>query len=501
MSIKRSAPAALLGATALCLSLAAPARAELFLPSDLVVSRSVYQDTGAVASLTPGQALPGGGTAVAGGSYPTVFQNNTVDGSFGVTSQIYLDSVNPITGKRDATLAVNPNQIVTSFSSKSELALNLSTDGHTISFAGYQAPIGALDISNANTPGIIEPGNPVTTGPAYRAISSVDANGNLTTTTTNAYPGNNPRAAILDNKNGQYLVAGNAGNGNGSPAVTNATGVQIVTPGQNATPGTGTTKVGNFNITQLGYPADKSAKDNNFRGETIFNNTLYVTKGSGSNGINTVYQVGNAGTLPTAANAANTPITVLPGFPTVLAKSSAASHPFGIFFANANTLYVADEGNQLLSDTAANNTNAGLQKWSLVNGTWQEDYLLTNGLNLDQQYTVAGLPTSLDPATDGLRNLTGRVNGDGTVTLYAITSTISANGDQGADPNKLVAITDTLSDMTALQASNESFITLETAAAGEVLRGVALAPVPEPASLTLLGGAFAALGFFRRKRG
>jgi hypothetical protein len=48
------------------------------------------------------------------------------------------------------------------------------------------------------------------------------------------------------------------------------------------------------------------------------------------------------------------------------------------------------------------------------------------------------------PATDGLRNITGVVNGDGTATIYAITSTINGNGDQGADPNKLVVITDTL---------------------------------------------------------
>ncbi len=53
---------------------------------------------------------------------------------------------------------------------------------------------------------------------------------------------------------------------------------------------------------------------------------------------------------------------------------------------------------------------------------------------------ATGLPWA--PATDGLRNITGRVNPNGTVTIYAITSTVSGGGDQGADPNKLVAITD-----------------------------------------------------------
>ena len=64
-------------------------------------------------------------------------------------------------------------------------------------------------------------------------------------------------------------------------------------------------------------------------------------------------------------------------------------------------------------------------------------------------YTVAGYPTGKiqtglpwAPATDGLRNITGHVNCDGTVTIWAITSTVSGNGDQGADPNRLVTITD-----------------------------------------------------------
>jgi uncharacterized protein (TIGR03437 family) len=57
-----------------------------------------------------------------------------------------------------------------------------------------------------------------------------------------------------------------------------------------------------------------------------------------------------------------------------------------------------------------------------------------------------------------------------------VTSTVSANGDQGADPNKLVSITDTLTNTTAASAASEQFTTLKTAAAGEVLRGVSLTP-------------------------
>ena len=85
------------------------------------------------------------------------------------------------------------------------------------------------------------------------------------------------------------------------------------------------------------------------------------------------------------------------------------------------------------------------------------------GLGLGVPYTVANYPTGNNaatglpwtPAADGLRNITGIVNGDGTVTIYAITSTVSGNGDQGADPNQLVVITDNLSATTL--PSNESF--------------------------------------------
>jgi hypothetical protein len=43
-----------------------------------------------------------------------------------------------------------------------------------------------------------------------------------------------------------------------------------------------------------------------------------------------------------------------------------------------------------------------------------------------------------------LRDLAGRINSDGTITLWADTSTISASGDNGADPNEIVQITDLL---------------------------------------------------------
>ena len=504
-----------------------------FIPGNVVVSRSVYDNN--PDNVQVGQPLPpdcaastgGCTTAAYDGTYPTVFNNDLVDGSFGLTSKIYLDQLTPagalvnsleVPNSSQNGVPATKDQLVTSFSSKSELALNLSTDGRYLTFMGYVAPIDAVDVSNSNTPGVIDPTNPV--GVAYyRAVAQIDAHGKLRYTKTNAYSGNNGRAAILNNTYGDYYyTAGNAGNG-GNPqpdGVIVGAGTQFILPQVDAEvaqkPGY-PTPLGSFNVTQLGYPEDKIGKDDNFRGLTIANNVVYLTKGSGGNGINTVYFVDSTGTVCTDSNGIGLPVAgatlpttplaynpavlqtkgldpnnmcVLKGFPTAL--KSKTSFPFGIWFANATTLYVADEGNgdntwngTLYNKTAAQ-TNAGLQKW-VFNGTqWTRAYTLQSGLSLGVPYTVAGYPTGTNsatglpwsPATAGLRNITGVVNGDGTVTIYAVTSTVSGNGDQGADPNRVVVITDTLS-ATTLPAS-ESFSTFRSAGYGEVLRGVSFSP-------------------------
>lgn len=499
-----------------------------------MVSRSVY--TGNPSTVTVGQTLPPGcvartvtlpllaggtttvkvkcATAVADGTYPTVFNNDGPDGSFGITSPIFLDNIKT-NGEKLGTLAVPTDLIVTSFSSKSELALNRSTDGRSIVFMGYHGGPGfvtapnQLDVSNSNTPGVIDPTNPVSSQ-YFRSVAEVDASGHIQITDGNAYSGNNGRAAFKSS--GLYFLTGNDNNGGLSSAqltttqvginLITSTGAELLVPGQTPPLPPAVNKLGEFAITQAGYAApDKAGKDNNFRGLTIFNNTMFVTKGSGGNGINTVYQVGNAGVLPAGntAQLAALPITILPGFPTSLAsgvdqngKSAPAAFPFGIWFADANTLYVCDEGDGTLVTPAVNGNvadvasqaTAGVQKWVLSNGTWHLAYVLQNGLDIGVPYSVPNYPAALNPATGGCRNLTGKVNHNGTVDIYAVTSTISANGDQGADPNKLVKVTDLLR-ATTLPQENEKheddaplgrFVTIRSAQAGEVLRGVAFAP-------------------------
>ena len=496
------------GVALAALAISAPASfASSIFTGNLVVSSLAYQ--GSASTVQIGQALPNctGNScvsAVANGAYGNVFQNDTVDANFGVTAPYSLNfySANGQSATLKSTFNVADASFNGSFSSKSEGAINVSPDGKSITLIGYNAGVNQLDISNSNTPGGTETGNTDVARATYRTVAQVNSSGGVQFTNANAYSGNNGRAVVLGS-DGNYYMVGNAGNGNGDGNIASLTGVQKIAPGSS---NPNSTQVGTFNVTQVGLKADKSAKDNNYRGETIFNNTLYVTKGSGSNGIDTVYQVGSTGSLPTNGNA-NTPINVLPGFPIDSAKKNPSNFfPFGVWFANATTLYVADEGDGTLAD-AAGDANAGLEKWSFNGTQWVKDYTLQAGLQLGVNYTVTGTDAAGDSgayttATDGLRNITGQVNKDGTVTIFAVTSTASnGTGDAGADPDKLVAITDVLGDTTAGQASGEQFDTLHTAAYGQVFRGVALVtPAPEPATWAMMVLGFFGLGAAVRAR-
>jgi hypothetical protein len=234
---------------------------------------------------------------------------------------------------------------------------------------------------------------------------------------------------------------------------------------------------------------DKAGKSSNFRGLTYYDGNLYFTKGSGSNGINTVYTVSNPdGQLPTSSTANAATVSVLPGFPTDSAKVTGGDYtPFGLFFANPTTLYVADEGTGNTTDATE---HAGLEKWTLSDGTWSLDYTLQAGL-IGDTYTVPGW--DFGETTIGLRNLTGEVNANGTVTFFATTSTTSGSGDNGADPNEIVKITDVLGD-TSLPTS-EKFSVFDGPDAGLRYGGVAFAAAPEPSTWAMLLLGFGGLGF------
>jgi hypothetical protein len=206
----------------------------VLVPGSLVISGSVYPRDGS-SFVTPGQSLPfannysstlnpepttdpGLSTAVVGGQYPYVFNNASADGSFGVSTPIDLFDVS-LHGRPLGLVHVPTNGMTTSFQSKSELAINLSTNGRDLSFLGYDAPVGTLDASNSNTPGVFDPTNPdltgenstLTAGGVYRVAGNLSSDGRWTFTDTNAYPGDNGRAALLENTGGldDFVTAGN----------------------------------------------------------------------------------------------------------------------------------------------------------------------------------------------------------------------------------------------------------------------------------------------------
>jgi hypothetical protein len=489
------------GCSALALAAGADgARATDFIAGDsLLISTTTYQDVGEVANLVAGVSqLPGKNagqtsTATSNGALNTVWNNETGDPSFGVTSAISLSDLNVNTGAVLASKTINPSIVSTSFSSKSELGLNLTktSTGYVATFMGYAGGgVGNLDVSNSDTTAFKDATNPVTsffapganqTYAFNRAVVAFSADGSYTATQTLAYGGNNGRSAVLA-PNGLYYTAGNSNNGSGTPTqLTTTTGLEVATPG--ATPNSTM-----IDPTFKSIPGDKAGKDSNFRGVTYFNGSLYFTKGSGSNGIDTVYTVSNPnGALPTSATASGATISILPGLPTDSAKTGPNFTPFGLFFANSTTLYVADEGT---GDATDQTDNAGLEKWTLSDGTWSLDYTLQAGL-IGDTYSVPGW--NFGETTIGLRNLSAKLNADGTVTFFATTSTSSDSGDNGADPNEIVEITDALGD-TSLP-TGEKFSVFDGPVAGLRYGGVAFAAAPEPSTWAMLLLGFGGLGF------
>ncbi|HEY1865399.1 MAG TPA: hypothetical protein VGG77_17305, partial [Roseiarcus sp.] len=338
------------GCSALALAVAAnAARAgNLINGNSLLVTTTTYQDIGQVAGLVAGVTAIPGGTAVSNGALNTVWNNSSVDGQFGVTSPLMLQDLSVTSAKLLASETLDTSKIVTSFSSKSELGLSIvqTPTGPVATFMGY-APGGAgypptaagmLDVSNADSTSYVDPTNTASqfykgsyTNYAFnRSVVAVSANGSYSITPTLAYGGDNSRAAVLA-PNGLYYTVGNSNSGTTTaPQLTTTTGLEVVTPGS-----TPNSKM--IDPTFNTYPQyqtfakDKAGKTNNYRGLTYYDGNLYFTKGSGSNGIDTVYTVSNpGGALPTAATADNASISILPGFPTDSAKQTGGNFtPFG----------------------------------------------------------------------------------------------------------------------------------------------------------------------------
>jgi hypothetical protein len=111
-------------------------------------------------------------------------------------------------------------------------------------------------------------------------------------------------------------------------------------------------------------------------------------------------------------------------------------------------------------------------------GSWSLVYTLQAGLIGERYGPLAGKDGAWPQVTTlGLRNLAGRVNGNGTVTLWAVTSTNSTAGDTGADPNQVVEVTDVIAATSP--SGRETFRTIAPPTYGTVYRGVAFVTSPD----------------------
>ena len=253
------------------------------------------------------------------------------------------------------TSTVGANSLFTnSGSATSEAFLDLTTNGQYLICGGYGAAVGTISVAGSASIN------------APRVIARIDMTGAVDTSTalTDAHSGGNIRSVASDDGL-QYWTAGSN------------EGVRYATHGSTTS-----------TMISTGAPT-------NVRVVNIAGGQLYVSANSGA--FRGIASVGTG--LPTTAGQ---PILLLPGFPMVVGPST-----YDYFFADANTVYVADDA------SLAN--GGGIQKWTLSGGTWTHQYTFNNG-------------------TNGCRGVTGFVNA-GVTTLYATTSAFTLN--------EVITVTDT----------------------------------------------------------
>jgi len=200
----------------------------------------------------------------------------------------------------------------------------------------------------------------------------------------------------------------------------------------------------------------------------IYDDQLYTSRQVNSaGGISGIAKVGS----PPPPTSGTQTATELSGMPVATPTESA----YDYFFADANTVYVAD-------DLSSPTTAGGLQKWTFNGSAW------TRVFNL--QVNPAG-------TVKGIKSLTGMVDGNGNVTLFGATSDTTAN--------YLYGFRDTVANTNIANVVANKLITASTAFNGGSLwnlRGVALAvSLPEPTTAVLLiVGFWASSWITRRKR-
>ncbi len=475
-----------LSALLLCLGDHTVSNALTFTPGDLVIDTVTGAALDSASPITLQQfGLGAGATSVTSAGSLTLPQtangaNSPISGEYGSASEGFLtQSVN-----RQYLTVIGYGVTAVNFNSAP-----LSTYGTA-----------ALGQTTSLLPGQ-QTGTIYTTVPRVVALIGTNGNVNTTTALTGVFNTNNPRSAVTVDGSSFYV------SGQGASKTDPTQGVFYA-------------QLGSTTATPIDTSTDTRAL-------AIYNNTLYVSRdqnppGSGSQNFTNVgkYVVPGSG-LPTSSSDWTYTHVVPPAGPlssggnngsidltaglgngvnnvgktksdpnqTNRVGSFVYLSPEQYFFANPDTLYVADSGQPKNGnvDKAAEG-EGGLQKWSFNGTSWVLDYDLVAGLNLvNNDQANASTPTA--PGITGLFGLTGQVV-NGKVELFA-----TSYGLNELSPSFLYEITDTLTFVTIAQASGENFTTLYSAPADISIRGVAFAPTPLPSTWTMLIAGFVGFGF------
>ena len=403
-----------------------------------------------------------------------ISETGNVGGATGIgdnqASPIELVEINPNLpiGSNVVGTLVLPSAVSGEFGSSSEGTLELAANGQSLVIAGYD--VNYLTYNAGETNGNNVYGNAAEaqsysvepTGGSYTLIprAIVDISGNATvddsTNLLGVFNTNNPRSvATVDGTS--FYVAGQGVKGDTTQGVFLAKDGASTATAINTGTDARTVELSNVSGTETLYVSQDSKQPSS--GGTSNISTFSTAEPTGTSTETTLPGISKSVTL----NGMN-------GNGVNGSSGTVNLSPESFFFANSTTLYIADGGNPKQAGLG----DGGLQKWSLVGSTWKLDYTLSAGLD-----GATGLVSNAGGATStgdtGLIGLTGGVDTTtGAVTLYTTTVPLNDLGDTG-----LYAITDTLADTTAVQASGETFAELLAGTTASInIRGVALAPTP-----------------------